>query len=61
MSRTKKKKGVGSTGRPANHDETRCPACGCFMEEVDKSTEAGWDYDFECNNTRCRSNKKEKG
>lgn len=41
-------------------EENRCCCCGCFMEEVDCSTEAGWDYDFVCNNDRCATNKPRK-
>ncbi len=33
-------------------DEERCRACGCYMEEIDCSTESGWDYDFKCNNPK---------
>jgi len=41
----------------------RCRACGCFLAEVDASTESGYDYVLACNNKRCpskRRNTKEK-
>ena len=33
----------------------RC-SCGCIMELIDKSTEEGYDYDYQCNNRNCSSN-----
>ena len=37
------------------YKEYRCCVCGCFMEEIDASTEGGWDYDLVCNNKKCKS------
>ena len=38
----------------------RCLACGCFLAEIDCSTESGWDYDLVCNNPRCKSKRPQK-
>jgi len=43
------------------NDETRCIACGCFMKEIDCSTESGWDYSFICNNPKCKGNGCDRG
>lgn len=39
-------------------DETRCLACGCYMGTEDTSTENGYDFEFVCNNRRCKSNRR---
>ena len=46
-----------------NKREDRCELCGSFMEHVDNSYlgEGGWVEDewFQCNNKKCRKNKKD--
>ena len=41
-------------------DEARCLACGRYMEGVDRSTESGYDWAYECHNPKCKSNTEER-
>lgn len=36
--------------------DDRCAICGCYMAEVDCSTENGYDWYTVCNNPRCKRN-----
>lgn len=51
---------AGSVTKQPFKEENRCCACGCFMEGFDCSTEAADDYDFKCNNQKCKSNNRSK-
>ena len=36
-------------------EETRCTFCGCYMKEIDISSECGFDWEYVCNNKKCKA------